>query len=198
MSRDSLVSMSKPPKATFQDLLLLEEDLKVEIIDGEIVEKAPPTVKHGHAQLSVGALVRSEYQGSSGGARIGGWWIAVDCDVELEPHQVYAPDVVGWRREHLPELPDTRPVRIRPDWVCEVLSKSNAANDLVKKFRGYHAARVPHYWVVDPRNESLVVYRYTPEGYLTVLTAITGETVRAEPFDALEIRVGELFGHEAG
>jgi hypothetical protein len=29
-----------------------------------------------------------------------------------------------------------------------------------------------------------------------VLTAITGETVRAEPFDALDIRVGELFGHE--
>lgn len=197
MSRDSLVSMSKPPKATFQDLLLLEEDLKVEIIDGEIVEKAAPTARHGLAQLELGAALLGEY-GKTGGNRTGGWWIVTECDVELAIHDVYVPDLVGWRREHLPELPDTRPIRTRPDWVCEVLSKSNAVNDLVKKLRGYHAARVPHYWVVDPRNESLVVYRYTPEGYLTVLTAITGETVRAEPFDALEIRVGELFGHEAG
>ena len=197
MPRDSLVSMSKPPKATFQDLLLLDEDLKVEIIDGEIVEKASPTARHGFAQLELGGALSREY-GKTRGNRTGGWWFVAECDVELATHEVYVPDIVGWRREHLPELPDTRPVRTRPDWVCEVLSKSNAANDLVKKFRGYHAARVPHYWVVDPRNESLVVYRYTPEGYLTALTAITGETVRAEPFDALEIRVGELFGHEAG
>jgi Uma2 family endonuclease len=196
MPRDSLVSMSKPPKATYQDLLLLGEDIKAEIIDGEIVEKAAPTIKHANAQLGIGALVRNAYQGKSGGSNIGGWWIVADCDVELATHQVYAPDIVGWRRENMPELPDSRPIRIRPDWVCEVLSKSNAANDLVKKFRGYHAARVPHYWVVDPRNESLVVYRYTPDGYLTALTAVTGETVRAEPFDAIEIRVGELFGHE--
>ena len=119
-----------------------------------------------------------------------------ETDVELATHQVYIPDVAGWRRERLPEIPEKSPVRTVPDWVCELLSPSNAANDLIKKFRGYHAARVPHYWIVDPREQSLIVYRYTPEGYLLVLTAISGETIRAEPFDALEIRVGELFGRE--
>jgi hypothetical protein len=35
--------------------------------------------------------------------------------------------------------------------------------------------------------------RYTSEGYLTVLTAERGETVRAEPFDAIELELGALW-----
>jgi hypothetical protein len=31
-----------------------------------------------------------------------------------------------------------------------------------------------------------------------VLTASTGETVRAEPFEAIELHVGRLFGAEDG
>jgi Uma2 family endonuclease len=196
MPRDTLSAMSKPPKATWEDLVKLGEGARAEIIDGEIVEKEGGAGRHGLAQLGIGAAILGEY-GKSGGNRVGGWWIVTEVDVELATHQIYLPDVAGWRRERLPELPKARPIRTAPDWVCEVLSPSNAANDLVKKFRGYHAARVPHYWVVDPREESLVVYRYTPEGYLAVLTAITGETVRAEPFDAVELRIGELFGRDA-
>jgi Uma2 family endonuclease len=106
------------------------------------------------------------------------------------------PDLVSWRRDRTPERPSGRPVRTRPDWVCEVLSTSNAQNDLVTKFRVYHRCGVPHYWIVDPDNRSLIVYRCEPDGYLAVLTAMAGATVRAEPFDAIELRVGELFGEE--
>jgi hypothetical protein len=33
-------------------------------------------------------------------------------------------------------------------------------------------------------------------GYLLVLAATAEQRVRAEPFDALELAVGDLFGHE--
>lgn len=42
------------------------------------------------------------------------------------------------------------PVRTRPDWVCELLSPSNAKRDLIDKLQVLHANRVPHYWIVDP------------------------------------------------
>ena len=195
MTRDSLSSVSKPPKSTFHDIAALGPDCRIEIIDGELIEKEGATVCHGAAQAALAASIVPEY-GRGGGNRTGGWWIAAEAHVELAPHEVYIPDLVGWRRENMTVLPTEWPARIRPDWICEVLSKSNAANDLVKKFRGYHAARVPHYWILDPEEESLVVYRYTHEGYLAVLTAITGETVRAEPFNASELRIAELFGHD--
>lgn len=40
------------------------------------------------------------------------------------------------------------------------------------------------------------MYRHSPQGYVGILQAIPGEVVRAEPFDAVELRVGVLFGDE--
>jgi Uma2 family endonuclease len=77
-----------------------------------------------------------------------------------------------------------------------VLSSSTASRDLGEKLAIYHAAGVPHYWVIDPANRTLVVYRWLPAGYVVVLGAGADKIVRAEPFDALELRVGLLFGDE--
>ncbi len=98
----------------------------------------------------------------------GGWWIATEVEVQLAPSQIYRPDVVGWRRERVPERPTGTPVAIRPDWICEVLSPSNPGTDRVKKLNRYHQFGVPHYWLVDPIEESLSVFRWTAEGYLLV------------------------------
>lgn len=85
-------------------------------------------------------------------------------------------------------------MRLRPDWVCEVLSKSTAARDLGPKMRTYHAHRVGHFWVVDREHETLTVHRHSEAGYVVVLVAGTADIVRAEPFEAIELRVGRLFG----
>ena len=122
--------------------------------------------------------------------------MVTEVEVELEAHEVYRPDVAGWRRDRLPELPDRAPMTVRPDWVCEILSASNARNDLVKKMRAYQRAELPHYWVVDPQAETLTVYRWTADGFLLVLAAERSERVRAEPFDAIELFVGALFGDD--
>jgi len=105
-------------------------------------------------------------------------------------------DVGGWRRERVPDRPTGRPVRIRPDWACEILSPSNAKRDLVDKFQVLQRTGVPHYWVVDPIEQTLIVHRWQPAGYLIVLTAGASDVVRAEPFDAVELRVATLFGLE--
>lgn len=88
------------------------------------------------------------------------------------------------------------PVTIRPDCVSEILSK-NKRNDLIKKKRVYHRHQVGHYWILDPVEETLAVYRWHSDGYVEVLIADGTETVRAEPFDAIELRIGVLFGDDA-
>lgn len=57
-------------------------------------------------------------------------------------------------------------------------------------------AGIPHYWIVDPDHATLTVLRWTPDGYLTALTAGKADTMRAEPFGEIELRVGVLFGEE--
>ena len=71
-----------------------------------------------------------------------------------------------------------------------------AAHDLVRKKRIYHQHQVPHYWIIDPRDETLTVHRWGPDGYIQVLLAQRGERVRAEPFQAIELPVGTFFGDD--
>jgi Uma2 family endonuclease len=182
--------------ATFEDLLAAGVERRLEVVEGSLVEKAAPSAEHSDAQFGLGSLLRRTFHGRGGGGGPGGWWILGEADVELEKHEVYRPDLVGWRRERMPERPRGRPIRLRPDWVCEVLSPSNARTDLRDKFKVFQRCEVPHHWVVSPEEELLTVHRWTPQGYLTALIATRGEVVRAEPFDAIELRVGLLFGDD--
>ena len=185
------------PRATAADLLAIPEHERFhEIIGGHLMRKAMPSGPHGLGQSQIVSQIGGPYNRRPGGRGPGGWWILTEVEVELEPHEIYRPDVVGWRREHLPELPREPPIQVRPDWICEVLSRANARNDLVKKMRVYHRVGVPHYWIVDPDRETLSVHRWTPDGYLMALMAEPGNRVQAEPFGEVLLDVGALFGSE--
>jgi Uma2 family endonuclease len=181
--------------ATIADLMAIPAAERFhEIIDGELVQKAMPSFEHGDAQSALVSRLKGPFQRRSGGAQPGGWWIGTEIEVELAPNQVYRPDIAGWRRDRVPERPRGTPIRILPDWVCEVLSPSNPGTDRVKKLNHYHRFGVPHYWIVDPMEESLSVFRWTPDGYLLTLASDREARVRAEPFDAVELPVKSLFG----
>lgn len=185
-------------RATLEDLALLRDrGHAVELVDGEIVHKAMPKPEHGAAQVALSALLFpfSRRPGGPGGP--GGWWIMSEVEVWYDrTGEAYRHDLVGFRRDRFPELPGGLPVRERADWVGEILSPSTARYDVVQKQRTLHAHGVPHYWVVDPEHETLSVLRHAPDAYLNVLNAGVGDVVRAEPFDAVEIDVREIFGRE--
>lgn len=191
-----MAAPNRPKPATFADLAGVGDDVSAEIINGEIVEKASPTMEHGRSQQTVGMFLGRRFDRRPGGRWPGGWWFGTEVDVQYEAPQVYRHDGVGWRRDRVPTCPSGRPILIRPDWVCELLSPSNEKRDLVDKMRVLHRAGVPHYWIGNPEEKTLVIHRWSEGGYLIALTAVSGETVRAEPFDAVELRVGILFGDE--
>jgi Uma2 family endonuclease len=181
-------------QATIDDLLAIPEaHRRHEVIDGALVEKEAASGRHGGAQVGLGAIL-DPFRRRPGGRHPGGWWFASEAEILFEQTQVFRPDLAGWRRERLAELPTEVPITVIPDWICEVLS-TNKRNDLVRKKRVYHRHHVGH-WIVDPVDETLSVQRWSADGYLEVLIAERGEKVRAEPFDAIEFRVGVLFGDD--
>lgn len=186
---------AKRRRATLEDFFAIPEEERFhELIDGEIVQKANPSFEHGDAQ---GTLVHIlfPFRRPPGGSGPSGWWFGTEVEVQLGD-QICRPDVSGWRRERVPERPHGSPVRSVPDWTCEVLSSSNKRLDLVRKKRLYHQHHVNHYWIIDPDLETLAVHRWHTDGYLEVLVAERGQRVRAEPFEALELKVGLLFGDD--
>ena len=184
----------RPKLQTLEDLLAIPEDRRFhELVQGSLFEKDAASGKHGQAQTRLGRSLGSYDRSGGPPERPGGWRFASEVEVYFDAANTFRPDVAGWRRERLAELPDTAPIRVAPDWVCEILS-TNRRHDLVKKKRVYHAHNVGHYWILDPIEETLLVNRWSADGYIEVIAAERGERVRAEPFDAVELSLNVLFG----
>lgn len=192
--------MSLPVRkpATEADFFAIPEgERNHELWDGEVIERASPSGEHSDAQSGVASVLKPRFQRGSGGpGGPGGWWIYTEAEVRLLETKIVRPDVCGWRRERLPSRPLGPLIEARPDWVCEVISPSNANEDLVRKLNLYLAAEIPHYWIVDPRDETLTVHRRAEGAWVIVLRAERRDVVRAEPFDAIDFPVGALFGDD--
>ncbi|MCK6526603.1 Uma2 family endonuclease [Myxococcota bacterium] len=146
--------------------------------------------------MSLGYDLVGPYGRGRGGP--GGWWLMSDVDLELERHEVYRPDLLGYRKDRVPDFPRERPLRLRPDWVCEVLSPSNARYDLGHKRGVYHRAGVPWYWIVDPVHRTIVACAWHEKGYL-IAEGQEGEgNLRLPPFPEAELDLDAIFPPPAG
>jgi len=122
--------MSEPARqlATWADLLVTPDDGRIyEVLGGNLEAQPRPRPAHGRTQALLVGELSGPFDRGRGGP--GGWWLVIEPDVELEPHEIVVPDIVGWRRERMPVLPDERPIAVRPDWICEVASPSNRRRD---------------------------------------------------------------------
>jgi Uma2 family endonuclease len=196
MPQGMLPSMATPRArgtATAADIV----DDRQEVIRGELVPKKTAGFEHGSTQGLLFAALRG-FHGHPRAGRPGGWWLGTEVEIELETHEVYVPDISGWRIDRAPEAPSGKPVRVRPDWVCEILSPSTTRHDRGHKQRTYHRANIGHYWLVDPLDGILWVFRWSAEGYTQVVTLETedvpaGELVRVEPFDVVGLDLADIF-----
>jgi Uma2 family endonuclease len=182
---------------TVDQFLALDDEQRrsFELVDGELTERGAATGPHGRTQSRISSVLGVFDRLPGGPDRPGGWLFATEVDLFFDEANTLRPDVAGWRRSRLLEFPDEFPLRTIPDWTCEILS-TNRRHDLVRKKRVHHRHHVPHYWVLDPVEGTLLVQRWTEAGYADVLSAERGERVHAEPFEALEIAVGAFFGDD--
>ncbi|MFH1176306.1 MAG: Uma2 family endonuclease [Acidobacteriota bacterium] len=176
--------------ATWEDIAALPEGENVEIIAGEISATPRSRPRHGRAQMVVSRDVGGPFDIDGDP---GGWWIVVEPEIELSRHDVYIPDLAGWRRERVPVLPEDVPLRIVPDWVCEVVSPSTGRRDRVAKAHGYLRAGVPFYWLLDLEARLLEALAARDGFWLRLGAWTDGDRARIPPFDAIELAVGRFF-----
>jgi Uma2 family endonuclease len=185
--------MSQPLRrpATYADLLALPEDVRAEILDGEISVMPAPRPRHSKPQRALGRFIGGPFDDDDGFGGPGGWWIFVEVDVQLG-RDVVRPDLSGWRRERLSE-PDVRPITVTPDWVCEILSEKHEARDRVKKKHLYAQHGIRHYWLVDPEARTLEAFALVDGRWVDAGTFDHTAVARIAPFEAVELPVGRLF-----
>jgi Uma2 family endonuclease len=172
------------------------DDQVAEILDGELFTMPRPRPAHANAATVLGEALGPPFRRGRGGP--GGWVFLVEPELHLGPRpDKVVPDLAGWRRERLPDtLLDADAdgaITVAPDWVCEVLSDRTEHIDRGKKRRIYRRERVGHLWYLDPRDRTLEVHRIVEGRWLEVDTFEGDEVVRAEPFEAIELILGDLW-----
>lgn len=81
-----------------------------------------------------------------------------------------------------------------PDLIIEILSPSTAAKDLKEKFFLYEGVGVKEYWIVDPSNETLVVYILDKDGKYPRGAVYAGkDKVKVGIFEDFEIKMEDVF-----
>ena len=183
--------MGDPPKrrATYEDLLAAPAHLVAELINGALITNPRPASRHALASSVLGSELVGPFHRGKGGP---GGWILLD-EPELHLHgDVLVPDLAGWRRARMPELPDAPAFELAPDWVCEVLSPSTAAVDRAEKMPIYARERVPHLWLVDPLARTLEAFRLE-ENWMLLGTWRDDARIRGAPFAELELELAGLW-----
>jgi len=177
-------------RAAYEDLLAVPAHLVAEIIDGTLRTHPRPAARHARAASRLGASLDGPFDRGKGGP--GGWVILDEPELHLHA-DVIVPDLAGWRRDRMPELPDTPAFDLAPDWVCEVLSPSTEASDRADKLPVYAREGVAHVWLVDPLTCTLEVLRLDGATYRIIATWRGDAVARAEPFDAMDLELATLW-----
>jgi Uma2 family endonuclease len=165
----------------------LPPNVKGEIIEGVLYTMTRPRGPHQDVALGIGADLRDPFRRGRGGP--GGWWILPKPGIELEGTLEISPDVAGWRRERLPELPADRPITVVPDWVCEILSPTTRRHNLLVKKPYYARVGVRYHWLVDLEARAVAAF-HLEQGRWVELGVWGDETTASiPPFDAVPLDV---------
>jgi hypothetical protein len=181
---------AKKRPATYADIEALPTYKLGEIIGDELIVSPRPAPRHALATTSlVGALDGPFTRGKNGP---GGWWILFEPELHWE-RQVLVPDIGGWRRERMPDLPHDAFFTVAPDWLCETLSPSTAAIDRTQKLDVYATQGVDCVWLVDPVARTLEVLRRDEARWVVAENYVGDVKVRAVPFETIEIDLAALW-----
>ena len=145
----------KQGEYTIEDYYGLPDDVRAELIDGEIYDMSAPQVAH---QVLLGSLFNrlSEFIKRKGRQCLP-LVAPVDVQLDMDDKTMVQPDIlVLCNRDKLKK----RVIYGAPDMIIEILSKSSWKKDTFFKLGKYLDAGVREYWVVDPDRKKVVVYDF--------------------------------------
>lgn len=179
-----------PDRAPFDELCRRLEALP-EGMTGEILEPgvlrvmSRPAAPH---RFAARGIIRSlkDFDSNEGGR---GWWFEIEAEIRLPDDRLAVPDIAGWRADGVPGFIEENPIRVIPEWCCEVLSPNTARDDRALKLPLYAQPGVAWTWFVDPELRTIEVFETVSGRATLAATARDEETLELPPF-GVEIAIG--------
>ncbi len=144
---------------TIDDYEKLPDDIRVELIKGNIYDMASPSRRHQTIIFEMGVQIRTAIKKNKGGCKV----YLAPSDVQLfdDDKTVVQPDLFILCKKEM--IRETQITHGAPEFVVEVLSKSNQFKDMTLKLGLYMDAGVKEYWIVNPFNGYIFKYVFYEE-----------------------------------
>lgn len=176
------MDLSNAPLYTEDDYYNTPEDVRCELIDGQLIyAQAAPSRIHQTILGELHFLIKEYIKSKNGSCKVYPAPFAVklrnDKDNIVEPDISVICD---------PNKLTDRGCAGAPDWIIEIVSPSNSSHDYVKKLNLYLDAGVREYWIVDPTTDIILVYILNDESF-NLQTYTFNDTVKVGIYDDLKI-----------
>ncbi|SRR6266478_568795 len=179
-----------PPQGSWseEEYLALDGNWIVEFSDGHIEVPPMPTTSHQLMVVYLYGLLNVFGRGL-------GTALIAALPVRLRPEMFREPDVVFMLKKHARRIGEE--FWQGADLVMEVVSgnKEDRRRDLVTKRKEYARAGIPEYWIVDPREERVLVLRLEGKRYKTHGDYSKGQAASSVLLPGFSVDVNELFSH---
>ena len=137
---------------TLEQYEALPEDKRVEVFDGVVYDMASPSQIHQTILTELLVIIRNYIKSKGGNCSV----FPAPFDVKLsdKPLTIVQPDImVICDKDKL----DGKRCNSAPDFIIEIVSPGNPADDYIRKLYYYKNAGVREYWIVDPRRKTVTV-----------------------------------------
>jgi len=179
--------MLSSTKFTHADLLEAPDDGKRrEIVDGELFATPSPNLDHQRILRRIGLVVANYLEANP----IGEIFYA-PMDVILSDFDVLEPDLLVVLNGHRDILKTW--VEGAPDLVVEILSPTTSKRDRGVKLKAYARHGVTEYWIVDPDQRAVEVYRLDRERYLAPRIFREQEQLTSAMLPSFSLSVSRVF-----
>lgn len=152
--------VKKQGEYTLEDYYALPDDNRIELIDGVIYDMSAPSLTHQSVAGEIYRQIANFILENKGNCKA--FVSPVDVQLDCDNKTMVQPDVIiVCDRDKITD----KCVVGAPDFVLEVLSPATRSKDCIKKLDKYMEAGVREYWMVDIKQQKVIVYQFESEIY---------------------------------
>lgn len=180
-------------KVSYEEFLEITEKstLRMELINGEIYLLASPNLGHQEILGRLYLIFNAFFQGKK--CRV----VLAPFDVRFKKKDIKVPDVMQPDIVVACDVEGNMTEKGRymgtPTLVVEILSESTRSKDMIDKLNTYRMSGVKEYWIIDTKQEKIVIYEFNEYEIDRFMVFEKGATASSFVFEGLSAEVEDLF-----
>ncbi|SHN57399.1 Uma2 family endonuclease [Desulfitobacterium chlororespirans] len=188
--KEETLGYAKQGEYTYEDYVRIPDEpgYRFEVLEGMLIREPSPTTHHQRVVFALSRQLADFFECFDPEGEL----FIAPLDITLTSRNVVQPDILfisGSRRSIM------RPERIDGpcDLVVEVMSPSNRRKDRLRKLEIYRRAGIPHYWLVDPEENTLEAFMLKDERYVLAVAGGPGDMFDHPDFPGLDLDLIKVF-----